>query len=75
MASPLNRGAMKNTYIGSHVERVEDVRFLRGRGQFIADLDRAGQWHAAILRSPVAHGRIVAIDVVEARADAACTRL
>ena len=58
---------MKNTYIGSHVERVEDLRFLRGRGQFIADLDRAGQWHAAILRSPVAHGRIVAIDAAPAR--------
>jgi len=42
---------MKNTYIGGHIERVEDLRFLRGRGQFIADLDRAGQWHAAILRS------------------------
>jgi len=53
---------MKNTYIGSHVERVEDLRFLRGRGQYIADLDRAGQLHASILRSPVAHGRIVAID-------------
>src|SRR5262245_26327914 len=59
---------MKNTYIGSHVERVEDVRFLRGRGQYVADLDRAGQWHAAILRSPVAHGRIVAIDVKPALA-------
>ncbi|MGH7556022.1 MAG: xanthine dehydrogenase family protein molybdopterin-binding subunit, partial [Longimicrobiales bacterium] len=53
---------MKNAYIGSPVGRVEDLRFLRGRGQFIADLDRAGQWHAAILRSPVAHGRIVTID-------------
>jgi carbon-monoxide dehydrogenase large subunit len=59
---------MKNTYIGSHVERVEDLRFLRGRGQFIADLDRAGQWYAAILRSPVAHGRIIAIDTASARA-------
>jgi aerobic carbon-monoxide dehydrogenase large subunit len=53
---------MKNAYIGSPVERVEDFRFLRGRGQFVADLDRVGQWHAAILRSPVAHGRIISID-------------
>jgi carbon-monoxide dehydrogenase large subunit len=58
---------MKNTYIGGHIERVEDVRFLRGRGQFVADLDRANQWHAAILRSPIAHGRIVAIDISAAR--------
>ncbi len=57
---------MKNTYIGSHVVRVEDLRFLRGSGQYIADLDRAGQLHAAILRSPVAHGRIIAIDTSSA---------
>src|SRR5947209_835759 len=43
-----------NTFIGSPVERVEDLRFLRGRGQYVGDLDRPGQWHAAIGRSPVA---------------------
>ncbi len=53
---------MKNTYIGSPVERVEDFRFLRGRGQYIADLNRDGQLHAAICRSPVAHGKIIAVD-------------
>jgi aerobic carbon-monoxide dehydrogenase large subunit len=51
-----------NTFIGSPVERVEDLRFLRGRGQYVDDLVRAGQWHAAILRSPAAHGRIRSID-------------
>jgi carbon-monoxide dehydrogenase large subunit len=55
-----------NTFIGSPVERVEDLRFLRGRGQYVDDLDRAGQWHAAIVRSPVAHGRIRSIDTSEA---------
>src|ERR1700687_5670212 len=59
---------MKNTYIGSPVERVEDLRFLRGRGQYIADLNRDGQLHAAICRSPIAHGKIVAIDTSAARA-------
>jgi carbon-monoxide dehydrogenase large subunit len=53
---------MKNTYIGSPVERVEDLRFLRGRGQYIADLNREGQLHAAICRSAIAHGKIIAID-------------
>src|SRR5882672_6865185 len=57
-----------NTFIGSPVERVEDLRFLRGRGQYVDDLDRAGQWHAAIVRSPVAHGRIRGVDVSAARA-------
>ena len=45
-----------NLLIGSPLERVEDFRLLRGRGQFIADINREGQYHAVILRSPVAHG-------------------
>src|SRR5438477_861645 len=51
-----------NRYIGSPVERIEDLRFLRGRGQFVGDLKREGMLHAAILRSPVAHGLIAAVD-------------
>ncbi|HEY2231065.1 MAG TPA: molybdopterin cofactor-binding domain-containing protein, partial [Xanthobacteraceae bacterium] len=51
-----------NTFIGSPIERVEDLRFLRGRGQYLDDLIRAGQWHAAIVRSPLAHGSIRSID-------------
>ena len=51
-----------NRYIGSPIERIEDLRFLRGRGQFVGDLKREGMLHAAILRSPVAHGRVSAID-------------
>ncbi|HKS88303.1 MAG TPA: xanthine dehydrogenase family protein molybdopterin-binding subunit [Stellaceae bacterium] len=47
-----------NRYIGSPVERVEDLRFLRGRGEYVGDLVRPGMLHAAILRSPVAHGHI-----------------
>jgi carbon-monoxide dehydrogenase large subunit len=57
-----------NTFIGSPVERIEDLRFLRGRGQYLDDLDRPGTWHAAIARSSVAHGRIRAIDVTAALA-------
>jgi carbon-monoxide dehydrogenase large subunit len=50
-----------NTFIGSAVERVEDLRFLRGRGQYVDDLARPDQWHAVIVRSPVAHGRLRSI--------------
>ena len=57
-----------NRYIGSPVERIEDVRFLRGRGEFVGDLQREGMLHAAILRSPIAHGRLVAIDASAALA-------
>src|ERR1700693_2729592 len=55
-----------NRYIGSPVERTEDLRFLRGRGEFVGDLWREGLLHAAILRSPVAHGHIRGIDVAPA---------
>src|ERR1700719_492776 len=55
-----------NRYIGSPVERIEDLRFLGGRGEFVGDLRREGMLHAAILRSPVAHGRIRGIDVTPA---------
>ena len=57
-----------NRYIGSPVERIEDLRFLRGRGEFVGDLQREGMLHAAILRSPVAHGRIRGLDATAARA-------
>jgi aerobic carbon-monoxide dehydrogenase large subunit len=56
-----------NTFIGSPVERVEDLRYLRGRGQYVDDLLRPGQWHAAIVRGQVAHGRLQAIDTAAAR--------
>src|SRR5437588_7556618 len=57
-----------NVFIGNPVERIEDFRFLRGRGQYVDDLTCAGLLHAAILRSSIAHGRIRAIDVTAARA-------
>ncbi|MCC6778279.1 MAG: xanthine dehydrogenase family protein [Hyphomicrobiales bacterium] len=57
-----------NSFIGSPIERLEDLRFLRGRGQYVDDVPRGGVLHAAILRSSVAHGRIRRIDVAAARA-------
>ena len=56
-----------NVFIGSAVERLEDLRFLRGRGEFVDDVTRPGLLHAAILRSSVAHGRIRSIDGAAAR--------
>ncbi len=58
---------MRNSFIGSPIERFEDLRFVRGRGEYIDDITRDGVLHAAILRSSVAHGRIRAIDVTRAR--------
>jgi len=51
-----------NRLIGSPIERVEDIRFLRGRGEYVGDLTRENLLHAMVLHSPVAHGRIRSID-------------
>jgi carbon-monoxide dehydrogenase large subunit len=51
-----------NSLIGHPIERIEDLRFLRGRGVYVDDVAAEDVLHAAILRSSVAHGRIRAID-------------
>jgi carbon-monoxide dehydrogenase large subunit len=53
---------MKNTFIGTPMERREDMRFLRGRGEYVDDVAMPGLLYAVILRSSVAHGRLVSID-------------
>jgi len=57
-----------NRLIGAPIPRIEDLRFLRGRGEYVADVALDGMLHAAILRSSVAHGRIRSIDTAAARA-------
>ncbi|MDA8194512.1 MAG: xanthine dehydrogenase family protein molybdopterin-binding subunit [Thermaerobacter sp.] len=55
------------TWVGQPLPRVEDGRLLRGCAQFIHDMEPvAGIRHAAILRSPHAHARIIALDVSRA---------
>jgi len=51
------------TWVGRSVERVEDDALLRGEGQFMDDLEPVPHaWHAAIVRSQLAHAR-VSVDV------------
>jgi aerobic carbon-monoxide dehydrogenase large subunit len=52
-----------NSFVGQPIERLEDLRLVRGRGQFVDDLARKDVLYAALLRSSVAHGRIRSIDV------------
>lgn len=53
----------EETWVGRSMLRLEDESLLRGEGQFIDDLDPVrGTRHAAVLRSPIAHGRIVRLD-------------
>ena len=44
------------------LQRKEDARFIRGSGTFVDDVQLPGMVHGAVLRSPVAHARIVSID-------------
>ena len=48
--------------------RKEDVRFLRGRGNYLDDITLPGTLYGAILGSPYAHARIVSIDTSAAEA-------
>jgi aerobic carbon-monoxide dehydrogenase large subunit len=57
-----------NSLVGSPVERIEDLRFLRGNGQYVDDMNPAGLLHAVIVRSSIAHGQIRRIDCTAARA-------
>jgi CO/xanthine dehydrogenase Mo-binding subunit len=55
-------------WLGKSVNRVEDPRFLRGEGRYIDDISVPGMAHAAIVRSPHAHARILSIDTSKAEA-------
>ena len=48
--------------------RKEDARFIRGRGSYVDDVALPGMLHGAVLRSPLAHARITAIDTLAAEA-------
>jgi carbon-monoxide dehydrogenase large subunit len=51
--------------IGSSVLRNEDDRFLNGRGQYLGDISVPGCQEVCFLRSPLAHARILGIDIPE----------
>ncbi len=52
--------------LGSDHVRVEDSRFIRGKGNFIEDLKLPDMLFMEILRSPIAHARIKKIDTTAA---------
>src|SRR5260370_30938426 len=59
--------------IGAPIRRVEDRRFLLGRGRFVAGIELPGALHCALVRSPHAHARINAIDTTAAAASTGVT--
>ena len=49
------------------ITRVEDSRFLTGHGGYIDDVAPEGALRAVVFRSPVAHAKILSLDVSDAR--------
>jgi carbon-monoxide dehydrogenase large subunit len=52
---------------GRSMRRLEDIRFLTGRGRFVEDFALSGEVYAYVLRSPHAHAVIERIDTTGAR--------
>src|SRR5450631_2862761 len=52
--------------MGASRKRVEDSRFIRGKGNYVDDIVLPGMLHMEILRSPLAHARIRSVDTSKA---------
>jgi CO/xanthine dehydrogenase Mo-binding subunit len=55
-------------YTGASIKRSEDPRILTGAGRYVDDIKLPGMLHAAFVRSPLAHGLVLSVDVSAARA-------
>ena len=58
---------MTEPLLGRSINRLEDERFVQGRGRYIADLAAPNALHGVVVRSPHAHARVIAIRVDAAR--------
>ncbi len=54
--------------VGQRVTRLEDAPLVRGDGMFAADVSFPRQLAMRVVRSPIAHGRLLSIDTAAARA-------
>ncbi len=68
IANPPRSGSVMGGLVGASVKRVEDPRFLTGRGRYVDDIKLPRLTHAAFLRSPHAHARITRLDTTAAKA-------
>jgi carbon-monoxide dehydrogenase large subunit len=53
-------------FVGRSVARLEDRPLLLGQGRFAADISFPGQWHMRVVRSAVAHGKLMSVDAAAA---------
>lgn len=58
---------MTEPLLGRSINRLEDARFLRGHGRYVADLAAPNALHGIVVRSPHAHAHIRSLDVDTAR--------
>jgi aerobic carbon-monoxide dehydrogenase large subunit len=61
-------GIAAERYTGASIRRSEDPRILTGKGRYVDDIKLPGMLHAAFVRSPLAHARVLSVDVSAARA-------
>ena len=54
-------------YFGASVRRTEDPRFLRGEGRYVDDVKLPRLLHAAFVRSPHGHARVLSVKTEAAR--------
>ena len=59
---------MPDGQIGRALTRLEDDRFLRGKGRFVDDIDGFDELHGVVVRSPHGHAEIAGIDTAATRA-------
>lgn len=64
----MNDPALTKFAVGQPVPRKEDPTLLQGKGRYTDDLSLPGQVYGVMVRSRVAHGRIVGISIDEAAA-------
>ncbi|MBB5775811.1 xanthine dehydrogenase family protein molybdopterin-binding subunit [Nonomuraea jabiensis] len=53
---------MGEPYVGARTPRREDARLLTGRGRYVGAVRLPGTVHAYVVRSPIAHGRLLGCD-------------
>ncbi|MFC4015768.1 xanthine dehydrogenase family protein molybdopterin-binding subunit [Nonomuraea purpurea] len=59
---------MGDGYVGARTPRREDARLLTGKARYVGSVRPPGTVHAHVVRSPIAHGRLLGCDAKAARA-------
>jgi carbon-monoxide dehydrogenase large subunit len=65
--TPPDHQDARGPWVGRPLKRREDLRFLRGQGRYIDDIALPRMAHLVVVRSPMAHARVRALDLDHAR--------